>query len=171
MCHPVVMAGLQVATSVMGASAQASDLKYQAKISKMQAENAFKVAAAQAEFSRYAAERRQASDRVAVFTSGVDPQSASAVDVLSENRGNLAVEELNAFYKGQVALYEGQIQAQTFKRAARSALQQSLIAGAGSLLGAGIKQWGTAAWEPGGSSAESSFKLNKLIRPTDPRYT
>ena len=141
------------------------DLKYQAKISKMQGENAFKVAAAKAEFSRYAAERRAATNRVAVFTFGVDPKSASAVDVLAEDRGNLAIDELNEFYKGQVALYEGALQAKTFKRAARSVMYNSLISGAGTLLGAGIKQWGGDEWAGGAKKTRGEFMWDQLNRP------
>lgn len=144
MCHPVAMLGLQVATTVAGGVKASREAKYQARLSRMQGENRFRAAVANAEFARYGAERAAATQRVKMFTSGVDPRSASAVDVLAEDRANRVVDELNEFYKGRLAVWESERQAEAFNRQSKNALYRSLIVAGGTILGEGVDRgwWG-----------------------------
>lgn len=159
MCHPIAMLGLQVASTVAGGMSSQSEYKYQAKLARIQGEHQFKAAVANAEFAHYAAERGAATQRVKMFNAGTAPGSASAVEVLAEDRGNRSIDEMNEYYKGRLALWESEREAQALKRKGKQALYKSLISAGGTIIGGGIDN----GWWGRGGTPKSTFGSDTYI--------
>jgi hypothetical protein len=133
MCAPILLTGLQVATSLAGGLAQQSEANYQAKLAQIQAQHQARVAAANAEFKRYEAERQSAAERARQSTSGVDPKSESVIRTLSQSHADRTVGVLDEEHKARLALYQGAVQSRYLKRAAQSALTRSILSSTGIL--------------------------------------
>ena len=131
MCAPILMTGLQVASSLAGGMAQKSEANYQAKLAQIQAQHQARVAAANAEFRRFDAERQSAAERARQSTTGIDPKSESVLETLSQNHAGRMVGALDEEYKARLALYQGALQARALKRAGQSALTRSILSGTG----------------------------------------
>ncbi len=131
MCAPILMTGLQVASSLAGGMAQKSEANYQAKLAQIQAQHQARVAAANAEFKRFDAERQSAAERARQSTTGIDPKSGSVIETLSQNHAGRMVGVLDEEHKARLALYQGALQARTLKRAGQSALTRSILSGSG----------------------------------------
>ena len=136
MCAPIIMTGLQVASSLAGGLAQKSEANYQAKLAQIQAQHQARIAAANAEFKRYDAERQSAAERARQSSSGIDPKSESIVQSLAQSHADRTLDSLQEEHKARVALYQGAVQSRYLKRAGQSALTRSILSGSGLLANA-----------------------------------
>ncbi len=136
MCAPILMTGLQVASSLASGMAQKSEANYQAKLAQIEAQHQARVASANAEFKRSDAERHSAAERARQSTTGIDPKSESVIETLSQNHAGRMVGALDEEHKARLALYQGAVQARALKRAGQSALTRSILSGTGIIANA-----------------------------------
>lgn len=130
MCVPLALTGLQIASSIAGAAAQASDQRRQARQAEANARAEAASANARGERLRDQADTRAATARVNAFTSGADPQSESVTATLAaDHAGDLDGVRLEEDVARQ-ALYRGDVQARQLRRNARNGLAQSLLGAA-----------------------------------------
>lgn len=140
MCIQYVIAGVQAVGAIAQGVAQAKAHKMEATIAQQQGLHSARVAAANAEAMRYAHMREAATRHLAVATAGVDPKSASAVDVLTEDWANRSQDVLNEYYKGRLALYDGNEKARLARASASQALTTSLLDVGGTLITKAAKE-------------------------------
>lgn len=134
MCIQYVLAGVQAAGMIAQGIGESKSYKAQAKIAQQQGLHSARVASERAQTLHYKNLRDAASQRLAMANAGVDPASASAIDVLAEDWGNRALDELNQYYEGNLALYEGNTRAKQARDAGKAAIYSSLLSAGKTLL-------------------------------------
>jgi hypothetical protein len=167
MCIQYVIAGIQAASTIAGGFAEAKSYKAQAKIAQQQGLHSARIASERGQALRYSNLRAAAGQRVAMYTRGVDPASASAFDVLAEDWGNRALDELNQYYQGRLALYEGNEKARQLKQSAKTAVYSSLLNAGGTLLGNAISEKWLQRTEPPLSVGQQAGSGARGIRTDD----
>jgi hypothetical protein len=131
MCAPMLMTGLQVASSIAGGIARKSEADYQARLAQIQAQHHARTAAAAAEFKREEAARQSAGERTLRAASGTDPKSESAIATLAQSHAGRLTGALDDEHKARLALYEGNVRSRYLKRAGQTALTRSILSGTG----------------------------------------
>ena len=138
MCAPILMTGLQLATSLASGASQSAQLKYEAKLAAREAQSQARQAAASAEFKRATASAQTATERATVFANGTDPKSESSLGALAQHHAIRLDPALNDEFQARLALDRGAIKSRNLKRAASSALTRSILSSGGLLIDAGF---------------------------------
>ncbi len=133
MCAPILMGGLQLASSLAGAVAQAQDLKRQARAATDTARAEAAALAARAEFARNDAEQKSATTRARAFASGFDPQSESVTASLAANHARQMDGAIALGAESARTLHQGELQARLLKAQRRQLLTRSLLGAAETL--------------------------------------
>lgn len=127
MCAPILMGGLQLASSIAGAAAQAQDLKRQARVASDTARADAATIAARAEYARDDAEQKSATTRARAFASGFDPQSESITASLAASHARQLDGAMALGAEAARTLHQGELQARLLKAQRRQLLARSLL--------------------------------------------
>ena len=138
MCAPILMTGLQLATSLASGASQSAQLKYESKLAARDAQIQARQASARAEFKRAAANEQTATERANVLASGTDPKSESTLAALAQHHAIRLDPAINDEYQARLALDRGAIQSRNLKRAAHAALTRSILSSGSLLINAGL---------------------------------
>ena len=134
MCAPILMGGLQLASSLAGAAAQAQDYRRQARATTEVARADAAALAARAEFARDDAEHKSASSRARAFAGGFDPESESVTASLAANHSRLMDGPAALGAESAKTLHQGQLQARLLKAQRNQLLALSLLGTAETLV-------------------------------------
>jgi hypothetical protein len=121
------MGGLQLASSIAGAAAQAQDLKRQARAATETARADAATIAARAEYARDDSEQKSATTRARAFASGFDPQSESTTASLAANHARQMDGAMALGAEAARTLHQGELQARLLKAQRRQLLARSLL--------------------------------------------
>jgi len=127
MCAPILMGGLQLASSLAGATAQAQDLKRQARAASDTARADAAALAARAEYARDDAEQNSATARARTFANGFDPQSESVTASLAATHARQMDGAAALGAEAARTLNQGELQARLLKAQRRQLLARSLL--------------------------------------------
>ena len=127
MCAPILMGGLQIASSIAGAAAQAQDLKRQARAATEAARADAATLAARAEYARDDAEQKSATTRARTFVSGFDPQSESVTASLAASHARQLDGAVALGADAARTLHQADLQARLLKAQRRQLLARSLL--------------------------------------------
>lgn len=137
MCAPILMGGLQLASSIAGAAAQAQDFKRQARAASDTARADAAALAARAEYARDDAEQKSGTARARAFASGFDPKSESITASLAAGHARL-LDGAAAFGAASArTLHQGELQARLLRAQRGQLLARSLLGSAETLAGSG----------------------------------
>jgi hypothetical protein len=121
------MGGLQLASSLAGATAQAQDLKRQARAATETARADAAALAARAEYARDDAEQNSATARARTFANGFDPQSESVTASLAATHARQMDGAAALGAEAARTLNQGELQARLLKAQRRQLLARSLL--------------------------------------------
>lgn len=127
MCAPLALGGLQVASQIAGAAAQARQFRHEAQRVERAARADAAAAAARAEFARDEAERRSATARARALTGVVDLKSESALASLAEGHARHLDPALVLENEAARALDAGALRVRDLRLARRQAMARSLL--------------------------------------------
>jgi hypothetical protein len=137
MCAPILMGGLQLASSLAGAAAQAHDLKRQARAATETARADAAALAARAEYARDDAEQKSGTARARAFASGFDPKSESITASLAAGHARRLDGAAALGAESARTLHQGELQARLIRAQRRQLLARSLLGTAETLAVSG----------------------------------